>query len=135
MELPNPWWNSDILKVEKSVDGDELEVELNSAAPAQDSDVQAMIAIRFLLARHNIEPARVIVEFAPGADAIENLRWQLKGQAIENNDGSFEWGGFLFRAVPDKVQQCGACRASWLVGKPEWHKATCGAIGKVRRIG
>src|SRR5438309_2230763 len=99
MEKPSPWWNSDILKVERTSDGDDIDVCLNNSAPPLDSFIQALIAVRFLLARHNLEPRRVVLEFGEESDTAEIFRERLRGCATEHADGSFSWGGFLFRTV------------------------------------
>ena len=99
METRSDWWNSDILKVEKTAEGDDLDVSLNSTAPPLDSSIQALIAVRFLLARHNLEPTRVVMEFDADSEAPAMFRARLKGCAAEHDDGSFSWGGFLFRTV------------------------------------
>ena len=95
-EQKSAWWNSDILKVERSSDGADIDVTLSKRAPPIDSFVETLIAIRLLLARHNVEPNRVVLEF--DAEMAETFRSRLCGCAVDNADGSFSWGGFVIKA-------------------------------------
>jgi hypothetical protein len=90
------WWNSDILKVERAPGGD-FAISLNSVPPPNESYLEALIAVRFLLARYNIEPQQVVMEFGADSDVPDNLRERLRGTGVEHPDGSLSWGGFVIK--------------------------------------
>ena len=56
------WWGTDILLVRKRAEG----IEMLTMLPPLDHYIQCLVAMRFLFARHDIEPLRVVLEFKGG---------------------------------------------------------------------